>query len=143
MTNVSIKGTINASADDVWKTVCSFRDIEKYLPLVKSSVTEGSGLGAKRTCTVETPDGKEGKVEEEITNFDDNAKTLSYSITSSPLPVENYLGTIKVKDLGNGKCEVEWSSTFESKEMAEEEVAKMFNDIYVSAINGLKKLYGG
>ncbi|MCH8916148.1 MAG: hypothetical protein IIA82_09965 [Thaumarchaeota archaeon] len=47
MTNVSVKGTINASADDVWKTVSSFRDIEKYLPLVKSSVTEGFGFGAR------------------------------------------------------------------------------------------------
>ncbi len=66
MTNVSAKGTINASADDVWKTVGSFRDIEKYLPLVKSSVTEGSGLGAKRTCTVATPDGKEAKIMKKI-----------------------------------------------------------------------------
>jgi len=66
MTHVSVKGTINASADDVWKTVSSFSGIEKYLPLVKSSVTEGSGLGAKRTCTVGTPDGKEAKINEEI-----------------------------------------------------------------------------
>jgi len=56
----------------MWKTVSSFRDIEKYLPLVKSSVTEGSGFGAKRTCTVGTPDGKEAKINEEITNFDEN-----------------------------------------------------------------------
>ncbi len=97
MTNVSVKGTINASSDDVWKTVSSFRDIEKYLPFVKSSVTEGSGLGAERTCTIATPDGNEAKLNEKITNFDENAKSLTYEITGFvPLPVENYKGTVKV-----------------------------------------------
>jgi len=59
------------------------------------------------------------------------------------LPLENYLGTVKVKDLGNERCEVEWSSIFEPKGMPEEEVVKMINDIYVSAIDGLKKLHNG
>jgi len=143
MTNVSVKGTINASADDVWKTVSSFRDIEKYLPLVKSSVTEGSGLGAKRTCTVATPDGKEEKINEEITNFDENAKSLTYEIAGfSPFPFENYKGTVKVADAGNNTCELEWSCTFDAKG-PEDELTKMMNDVYVAAIDGLKKLHNG
>jgi carbon monoxide dehydrogenase subunit G len=141
MTNVSVKGTINASADDVWKTISSFRDIEKYLPFVKSSVTEGSGLGAKRICTIATPDGKEAKLNEEVTNFDENAKSLTYEITGFvPLPVENYKGTVKVADAGNNTCEIEWSGTFDAK-APEDEVTKMMNDVYTSAINGLKQLY--
>jgi len=141
MTNVSVKGTINASADDVWKTVSSFRDIEKYLPVVKSSVTEGSGLGAKRICTVATPDGKEAKINEEITNFDENAKSLTYEIAGfSPFGIENYKGTVKVVDAGNNTCEIEWSGTFDAKS-PEDEVTKMMNDVYTSAINGLKQLY--
>ena len=141
MTNVSVKGTINASADDVWKTVSSFRDIEKYLPFVKSSVTEGSGLGAKRTCTVGTSDGKEAKINEEVTNFDENGKSLTYEITGfSPFPFENYKGTVKIADAGNNTCEIEWSGTFDAK-APEDEVTKMMNDVYTSAINGLKQLY--
>jgi len=141
MTNVSVKGTINASADDVWKTVSSFRDIEKYLPFVKSSVTEGSGLGAERICTIATPDGKEAKLNEKITNFDENVKSLTYEITGFvPLPVENYKGTVKVADAGNNTCEIEWSGTFDAK-APEDEVTKMMNDVYTSAINGLKQLY--
>jgi len=141
MTNVSVKGTINASADDVWKTVGSFRDIEKYFPLVKSSVTEGSGLGAKRTCTIGTPDGKETKINEEVTNFDENAKSLTYEIAGfSPFPFENYKGTVKVADTGNNTCEIEWSCTFDAKG-PEDELTKMMNDVYTSGINGLKQLY--
>ncbi len=141
MTHVLVKGTINASADDVWKTVSSFSEIEKYLPLVKSSVTEGSGLGAKRTCTIGTPDGKEAKFNEEVTNFDENTKSLTYeSAGFSPFPFENYKGTVKVVDAGNNTCEIEWSGTFDAK-APEDEVTKMMNDVYTSAINGLKQLY--
>jgi len=143
MTKVTTKDTINAAADEVWKTLSTFGDVEKYVPLIKRSTVEGSGVGAKRPCIIPSESGQEGKIEEEIKSFDDDAKTLSYSIISSPFPVENYLGTVKVKDLGNGRCEVEWSSTFEPKGMAEEEVVKMVNDIYVTALDGLKKLHNG
>jgi len=143
VTNVVVKDTINAAADEIWKTLSSFRDVEKYIPLVKSSTVEGSGVGAKRTCIIPNESGGEEKIEEEVQSFDNDAKTFSYSITSSPMPLENYLSTVKVKDLGNGRCEVEWSSIFEPKGMPEEEVAKMINDIYVTAIDGLKKLHNG
>ena len=143
MTNVVVKDTINAAADEIWKTLSSFRNVEKYIPLVKSSTVEGSGVGAKRTGIIPSESGGEEKIEEELKSFDNDAKTFSYSITSSPMPLENYLSTIKVKDLGNGRCEVEWSSTFEPKGMPEEEVVKMINDIYVAAIDGLKKLHNG
>jgi len=143
MTNVSVKNTINVPADEIWKTLSSFRNVEKYIPLIKSSTVEGSGIGAKRTCIIPSESGQEGKIEEEIKSFDDDGKTFSYSITSSPMPLENYLSTVKVKDLGNGRCEIEWSSTFEPKGMPEEEVVKMINDIYVTAIDGLKKLHNG
>jgi len=141
MTHVSVKGTITASADDVWKTVGSFRDIEKYLPLVKSSVTEGSGLGAKRTCEVTTPDGQEAKVNEQITDFDENARSLTYELLGIiPFPFENYKGTIKVADAGDNTCEVEWSCTFDPKG-PEADPTKMMNDVFTSAINGLKQMY--
>ncbi|MEE8178714.1 MAG: SRPBCC family protein, partial [Nitrosopumilaceae archaeon] len=64
-----------------------------------------------------------------------------YAITSSTLPVENYLGTMKVYDLGNNTCEVEWSGSFEPKGMPEAEVVKMINDVYTMGLEGLKKLH--
>ena len=125
MTDVITKDTINAPSNVIWEALSSFRDIEKYIPLVKSSTVEGSGVGAKRTCIIPNQSGGEEEILEEMKSLDNNAKTFSYSIISSPLPVENYLSTIKVKDLDNEKCEIEWSSTFEPKGMAEEEVIKM------------------
>ncbi len=142
MVDVTTKDTIDAPADIIWKSLSSFRDIEKYIPLVKRSTVEGSGIGAKRTCIIPNQSGGEEEIQEEMKSLDNNARTFSYSIISSPLPVENYLSTVKVKDLGDEKCEVEWSSTFEPKGMAEEEVVKMIDGVYLAAIDGLKKVHG-
>jgi len=69
MTNVSVKNTINAPADEIWKTLSSFRNVEKYIPLVKSSTVEGSGVGAKRTCVIPSESGQEGKNRRGIKKF--------------------------------------------------------------------------
>ena len=141
MTHVSVRGIIPASADTVWKNIGSFRDIEKYLPLVKSSVTEGSGLGAKRTCNVVTPDGQEAKIDEQITDFDDTARSLTYELLGVvPFPFDNYKGTMKVTGTRDNTCEVEWSCTFDAKG-PEADLTKMMRDVYTSAINGLKQMY--
>ena len=141
MTHVSVRGTINASAENVWKTVSSFREIEKYFPLVKSSVTEGSGLGAKRACQITTPNGKNATINEEITKFDENARSLTYELLGVvPFQFENYKGTITVKDAGDNTCEVEWSCTFDPKG-PEADLTKMMRDVYTSGVNGLKQMY--
>ena len=142
MTEVTTKDTINAPVDIIWKALSSFSDVEKYIPLVIRSTVEGSGVGAKRTCIIPNQSGGEEEIQEEMKSLDNDARTFSYSIISSPLPVENYLSTVKVQDLGNEKCEVEWSSTFEPKGMAEEEVVKMIEGVYLAVIDGLKKVHG-
>jgi len=139
MVNVSVKGKINASADDVWKTFSSFRDVEKYFPLIKSSTVQGFGLGTKRTCTIGTHDNGDAKIEEEITKFDNDSKSLTYSIISSPLPFQNYLGTVKVIDLGDNTCEFECIGSFEPKGVSEDEASKQLKDVYLVLIDGLNK----
>ena len=142
MIHVSVKDTINASADTVWGTVGAISNVEQYIPMITSSTVQGSGLGAKRTCVVANEKGEEmGKIEEDIVGFDDDARMYSYTITSSPFPVEDYIGTVKVTDLGNDSCELEWSSKCEAKDMPEEEVHKMLQGVYSSILSEVKKIH--
>lgn len=110
--------------------------------MITSSTVQGTGLGTKRTCIVANEKGKEmGKIEEGIVSFDESAKTYSYTITISPFPVENYVGTVMVTDLSNDTSELEWSSKCEAKGMPEEEVHKMLQGVYSSILSELKKMY--
>ena len=139
MVNVTVKGKINATADEVWKIFSSFRNVEKYFPLIKSSTVEGYGLGTKRTCIIGTHDNGDEKIEEEITKFDNDAKSLTYSIISSPLPFQNYLGTVKVRNLGDNICELECIGSFEPNGISEDKASKQLKNIYLVLIDGLNK----
>ncbi len=140
MAKVSMNTTINASADEVWKTIRDFNGTPKYIAAIASSTMEGSGVGALRTLTLQ--DGGPPVVET-LERLDEQARILSYSILNSPLPLEGYVATMELRDLGESRCELKWSSTFEAKGAPEAEAIKIIEGIYTLGFEGLKKLHGG
>jgi len=139
MADVCMKTTIKAPADDVWKTIRDFNGAGKYIAAITSSTMKGSGVGAVRTVTLE------GGVQvlERLEDLDDEARTLTYSIVRAPLPIENYVATMTLRDLGAGRCELEWSSTFDPKGAPEAEGVQIVEGVYAMGFDGLKKLHGG
>ena len=98
---------------------------------------EGTGTGAIRTLKL--ADG--GEVKEQLTDIDDDGFRLTYTILESPLPVENYTGTMQVRDMGDGQSEFTWSSTFEAEEGSEETMKETLQSLYQLGVEGLKKRY--
>jgi mxaD protein len=139
MSKVSMSTRIKASADQVWKVVRDFNGLPAFIAAIKNSTMEGSGIGALRTLTFE---GGGPPVVEKLEKFDDQAKTLSYSIVTSPLPVKDYFSTVEIVDLGPGQCEVKWYSTFQPKGAPEAEAVKIVEGVYSGGFEGLKKLFG-
>ena len=139
MAKVSMKMSLNAAAEEVWKVIGDFNGLPKFVAAVVDSKTEGSGLGSVRTLTLQ--DGGPPIVEK-LESQDDQRHSLSYSVVESPLPLEGYLATVEVRDLGENRCEVAWSSGFEPKGATEEEAKKIVEGIYSGAFEGLKELYG-
>lgn len=130
---------INAPANWVRETVSAFSGLEKYLPMIAKTTTEGSGVGATRTC--ELADG--AQLHERLEALDDQACSLTYSILKSPLPIENYLGTISVRDGGEGKSEVTWSANLDAPADQEPAMTEMLSGAFASGIDGLEKLHQG
>ena len=137
MSQARVVRAINAPAKEVWKTLRDFNRVEKFLPAVASCTVEASGVGARRVCTLQ--DGS--KVFERLVTIDEKERILRYSVTQSLLPFESYLGTIKVRDLGNHKCQIDWSSTFDPTGVPEAQVIGMIESMYSESIEGLEKLY--
>ncbi|MGB7293393.1 MAG: SRPBCC family protein [Thermodesulfobacteriota bacterium] len=138
MSKVSVSTKINTSADEVWKTICDFSAVGKYITTIANVTMEGSGVGALRVLT--RKDGTQ--IVERLENVDPQARTLRYAIVSSPLPLKNYVSTMKVRDLGANRCKLEWSSTFEATGAPEADVEKLIENVYSRGFNGLKKLHG-
>ncbi len=130
-------GTFDAPADAIWKTISDFGGIGKYVPGITDCTVEGSGVGSVRRFSI--PEA--GEIVERLQRSDEQERVISYSIESSPLPVEGCVETVVVRDLGGGRCEVRWSGTFEPKGVPEEVAVKAFTDFYDMAFEGIRKLH--
>ena len=83
-----------------------------------------------------------GEIIEKLEDYNPENKMLKYSIVKSPLPVENYVSTMKVLALGDDQCKVEWMSTFDAKGASDAEAKSAIEGIYSMGFDGLKKLFG-
>lgn len=137
MSRAHVIRRIHARAEEVWETIREFDRVQKFLPSVASCTVEGSGVGARRICTLQ--DGT--KVFERLVTLNEKKRMIRYSIIQSHLPFDSYLGTIRVRGLGQHKCEIEWSSTFDAVGVPEAQVVAMIEDLYVQAIKGLEKFH--
>ncbi len=134
MTKVIVSKSIGVSADKVWKTLSSFRGIEKYSPIERSE-TIGNGAGAKRTCYM--PD--ESAIHEVLNFADDSKMEMQYKITQGPFPITDYVSDIKVSSEGANSCNVNWSCSFSSSEEAKAEMENLFSGFYNLIIGSLEE----
>ena len=138
MTTVSMSIKINTSAEKLWALVSDFNGLSKFVAAVTKSTIEGSGVGALRTLTL--PDGSQ--VVEKLESLDEQAKSLSYSMVSGPMPVENYISFMKVLEISENQSELEWSSNFGPKGVPEAEAKDAIEGVYSLGFEGLKNLFG-
>src|SRR5438309_11683588 len=105
-----VEGT--ATVEQAWALIGDFCGIKTWHPAI-ASCEESDKDGAKfRTLT--TKDG--AKFLEKLVKWDDKGHSYTYEIIESPLPITNYVSTLKLEeDDEPGKVAITWSSTFEPK----------------------------
>ena len=139
MGQVSVNVSIPAAADKVWQTLRDFGGLNTWAPGITGLSLRGAGVGAVRTLTYQ--DGS--RVVERLESLNDASRSLSYTILESTLPVEGYVASLTVRDLGAAGCQVEWFSTFGAKGAAEQDVSRMLEVGYRKALSGLQKFLRG
>ena len=135
---VSMQTEIAAPAAAVWKIVGDFGSLATYMDGVDSVTVEGEGVGAVRT--IHLPDG--AIAVETVESRDDETMTLSYSSQEGPLPVEDYLATMKVTAIDDGRAQLHWSSKFKAKGAPDGEAKGILSGIYQTGFDGLARLLG-
>ena len=78
---------INAENSKIWETLKSFQNPEKYIPVVQSSVVNGNGQGATRTCQIQMGD-QSFAVNETLQAVNESQKSLIISLDQGPLPMQ-------------------------------------------------------
>lgn len=139
MAEVHYSAKIAAPPEPVWRIIRAFSGLETFFSVFASSTTQGEGEGATRVLRL--PDG--GEFHERLESLDDGSRTLVYKTLKSPLPIENYVGTVKVEDAGDGCSKVSWSCRFDASPEVEASMKEMFEGAYADGIRGLEKLNKG
>jgi len=123
-----------------WALIGDFCGIKAWHPAIASC--ELSEKGGDKIRTLTTKDG--AKFVEKLVKWDDKGTSYTYAILESPLPIENYVSTIKVEeDDEPGKVAITWSSTFDPKGVPAQTARKAVADIYLAGLLELKaKLKG-
>ena len=130
-----MKTNLDVTADEVWKLIGGFNTLPDWHPAIEKSELEEEGSMRRLSLA------GGGTIVEKLEKLDDNERVYSYSIIDSPLPVSNYIATIRVKEDGEGKTTVEWSSEFEAEGTAENEAMDVIAGIYQAGFDNLKKIF--
>jgi uncharacterized protein YndB with AHSA1/START domain len=128
---------LDAPHAHVWEIIARASGINDWLPAITTCRLEGEGENAKRFC--ETADGK--YLKETIDRVDHENFIFEYTIyEQNMMPLSNYKGKYEVKDLGNGKTEITWSSVFDTEEDHFPAIEEGLEGLYQMGFDGLEKL---
>ena len=135
MASVREEGELGAGIDEVWKLVGDFSGFVEAMGIPVE--TEGEGVGSTRTIAM----GGSPTVER-LETLDNENRTLQYSLLQGPLPVENYLSTMHLSAIDEGRTRLEWSSEFDAAGIPEADAIEAIRGIYKGGIAGLQARFG-
>lgn len=127
--------TINVPARKAWNLIKDFRNFPLLLPTVDR--TEVKGRGSKTSWVIYLKDGV--VVREVTTAFSNREMYMSYRMTETPMPLENYRGTFKVESLGKNKCNVHFITTFEVLPENKKKLMDTFQGVQTTFLNNIEK----
>ncbi len=132
---------IDAPIDQVWEVLRDFNSHEGWHPAVTSSVMEnefdGDMVGGVRRFSLS--DGAE--LREQLLSHSDRDHLLSYCILDSPLPLFDYVATIRLKPVTDGNRTFwDWRAQFRAPEGSAAKLENLVGrQIYEDGFTGLRK----
>jgi hypothetical protein len=130
------KVEVAAPPDEVWQVIGDFCAIADWHPVIASCQIEAQG-GGEILRILMTED--QGILREQLLQMDEGARSYTYSILESPLPVSGYVSTLGVLD-GDAPdmATVVWASQFAAEGMSEQEASAVIAGIYEAGLQSLK-----
>ena len=114
MARVYVSSVIPAPVEKVWERVRDFNGLPRWHPRIRESRIENAEpsdrIGAIRNFELQNGD----KLREQLLGLSDYDMFYTYSILESPMPLENYVSTLRLTKITDGdRCFIEWSTEFD------------------------------
>lgn len=135
--DTGVSAVYEVSAEELWKTVDFHKPSEKIMPPIERSDRQGEGLGATKTNFLKGG----GEVHLLLVYYAPKERAFNYTIQSSPLPVKNYVGEVRVSDAGEGKAKLTWHGTYDADGATEEEADQALGGFYNAIASRIGEMY--
>ena len=145
MAKVSMSTDLNASADQVWSMIGKFNALPDWHPAIAESRIEGGAPSDQVGCVraFRLTDG--GAIREKLLALSDYDYCCTYSILESPMGVENYVATLELTPITDGRRTfAEWSAEFDCAPEREAELVRQIGQgVFQGGFDALKERFGG
>uniref|UniRef100_A0A7N0V869 Lachrymatory factor synthase n=1 Tax=Kalanchoe fedtschenkoi TaxID=63787 RepID=A0A7N0V869_KALFE len=107
------------SPGQVWPLWADFCGFHRWFPLLAASYpVEGSAggceVGSVRCCVGRGEEPMWGR--ERLLEMDHERRVMRYEVVENNVGLRGYVATVRVREVGGGGCEVEWSFEAEAAE---------------------------
>jgi hypothetical protein len=145
MARVYASSVINASAARVWARLRDFNGLSNWHPAIAESRIENSEPADKVGCIRNFSLRNGDRLREQLLGLSDYDMFCTYSILDSPMPLTNYVATLRLTPITDqDRTFIEWSADFDCAPDKEGElVSNIGGNVFQGGFDALKRAFGG
>ena len=145
MSRVYTSSVINASAARVWARVRDFNGLSNWHPAIAESRIENGEPADKVGCIRNFSLRNGDRLREQLLGLSDFDMFCTYSILDSPMPLTNYVATLRLTPITDqDRTFIEWSADFDCAPDKEGElVSNIGGGVFQGGFDALKRAFGG
>ena len=145
MARVYTSSVINASAARVWARVRDFNGLSNWHPAIAESRIENGEPADKVGCIRNFSLRNGDRLREQLLGLSDYDMFCTYSILDSPMPLTNYVATLRLTPITDqDRTFIEWSADFDCAPDREGElVSNVGGNVFQTGFDALKRAFGG
>ena len=145
MARVYTSSVINASAGRVWARVRDFNGLSNWHPAIAESRIENGEPADKVGCIRNFSLRNGDRLREQLLGLSDFDMFCTYSILDSPMPLTNYVATLRLTPITDqDRTFIEWSADFDCAPDREGELlSNIGGGVFQGGFDALKRAFGG
>ncbi len=145
MAKIYVTAVINAPVDRAWEAIRDFNALPQWHPFIEASRIEDDLLSATVGCirNFQLKDNG-GTIREQLVTLSDVERLCTYSILESPMPVENYVATVRLLEITESNASLgEWQAEFDVPSAEESETVALVTSVFQEGFKNLDQLLAG
>jgi Polyketide cyclase / dehydrase and lipid transport len=145
MARVYVSSVIAAPAAKVWARIRDFNALPAWVPAVAESRIENGEPADKVGCIRAFSLRNGDRLREQLLGLSDFDMFCTYSILDSPMPLTNYVATVRLTPITDqDRTFIEWSAEFDCALDKEQElISGIGTNVFQGGFDTLKRAFGG